>query len=124
MPRQKKERCCGLELTETIFKPRGIELPNLEAVNIELDELEAIYLCDYQDHDQSQAAELMGVSRGTVQRLLYSGRKKLIDFIINAKSLMITTGDHIVPPSCPEERRGRRRGGRGRGMGNHRRDEM
>ena len=117
MPRQKKDRICGLKLEETIFKPRGIEMGALEQVNLELDELEAIYLCDFLGHDQSYAAELIGVSRGTLQRLLYSGRKKLVDFIINSKVLTITSGDHIVPPEPREDfRRGRHRHHRHRRM--------
>ena len=135
MPRQKKERYCALELKETTFKPRGIEMNELENIHLELDELEAIYLCDYLNHDQSKTAELMSVSRGTVQRLLYSGRSKLVDFIINCKAISITSGDHIVSPECilegaeqkcqgglqdcpamhldcPRRRRNRNRGGR------------
>lgn len=118
MPRQKKDRICALNIKESIFKPRGIDMESLEEVNIELDELEAVYLCDYLEYDQIQTAELIGVSRGTVQRLLYSGRKKIIDFIVNTKALLITSGDHIVIPECPEERKNRcRRHGHGRGQG-------
>lgn len=45
--------------------------------NIEADEFEAIRICDYEVLNQIKASLLMNVSRGTIQRLLNSGRKKL-----------------------------------------------
>jgi predicted DNA-binding protein (UPF0251 family) len=72
-----------------MFKPHGFPMHHLESVEINLDELEAVKLCDYDNLDQTQAAEEMQISRGTIQRLLYAGRKKIIDAIINSKALMI-----------------------------------
>lgn len=126
MPRQKKDRYCELELRETIFKPRGLSIEQLEAIELELDELEAVYLCDFLDNDQTQAAELMGVSRGTIQRLLYSARHKLVDLIVNCKSLQVITGDHIIPP-CPDGLKGKDRHDDCRNYchrGHHRRGRM
>ena len=59
---------------------------------ITLEELEALRLCDYLNMDQEEAANLMGVSRGSVQRLLSSGRKKLVDAVINGKAIRIEGG--------------------------------
>jgi len=44
----------------------------LQVVQLALDELEALRLCDLLGLDQETAGERMGVSRGTVQRLLSS----------------------------------------------------
>lgn len=41
------------------------------------DELEALKLCDDDDLTQEEAGARMGVSRGTVQRILASARKKV-----------------------------------------------
>lgn len=48
----------------------------MEIVELELDELEAVRLADYEGKSQIETGEIMNVSRGTVQRLLASGRKK------------------------------------------------
>ena len=53
-------------------------MPEMETMILEVDELEALRLCDLEGLDQSGAGERMGVSRGTVQRLLKSGRKTVV----------------------------------------------
>lgn len=64
-------------------------MSDLETIYLNIDELEAMKLCDYENLDQTDASEKMEVSRGTIQRLLYSGRKKVIDALINSKALSI-----------------------------------
>ena len=93
MPRRRKNRNCRMLDDDIHFKPCGIPRTELENVTLELDEFEALRLCDYDGLNQIQAAEVMEVSRGTVQRLLISGRKKLVDAILNTKDLVIK-GDH------------------------------
>lgn len=91
-PRKKKHRNCVCPLREKlghVFKPAGIPLKELEVVILDHDELEALYLCDGQDLNQEQAGEQMGVSRGTVQRLLSQGRKKVIDALVGEKALAV-----------------------------------
>jgi predicted DNA-binding protein (UPF0251 family) len=74
----------------------------LEIVDLGHDELEAMRHCDFEDLDQEEAAQRMNISRGTVQRLVYSGRKKMLDAVMNAKALRVVGGEHIVPPPhCP-----------------------
>ena len=41
------------------------------------EELEVLKLCDLDDLTQAEAGDRMGVSRGTVQRILASARKKV-----------------------------------------------
>lgn len=89
MPRCKKERCCRQLDGERVFKPIGIPLHTLEMVEIELDEFEAIRLCDLEGKSQIEASEVMKVSRGTVQRLLESGRKKIVDALLHSKGIGI-----------------------------------
>jgi predicted DNA-binding protein (UPF0251 family) len=45
------------------------------------------------DHDQESAGRRMGVSRGTVQRLLTSGRAKVIRALLQSAALVIEGGN-------------------------------
>ncbi len=65
----------------------------LDVIELRLDELEAVRLCDVEGHDQAGAGERMGVSRGTVQRLLKSGREKLARAVIESSALRIGNGE-------------------------------
>jgi predicted DNA-binding protein (UPF0251 family) len=71
------------------FKPVGLTMKELSNVNIALDEFEAMRLCDLEDKNQIEASEIMRISRGTIQRLLESGRKKLVDALLNSKAINI-----------------------------------
>jgi predicted DNA-binding protein (UPF0251 family) len=61
----------------------------LETIALGLDELEAMRLCDLEDHDQEAAGARMRVSRGTVQRLLQSGRAKIVRALMESAALVI-----------------------------------
>jgi predicted DNA-binding protein (UPF0251 family) len=110
MPRQKKPRQCRGVEGFNLFKPSGIPLSEIDVVELGLDELEAMRLCDLEDKQQEEAAVVMGVSRGTVQRLLQSGRKKLLYAISEGQALAFADADHV----CIRPRRGGGRHGRGR----------
>ena len=115
MGRQKKPRYCQRFGGYNLFKPAGIPLSQTEIVEIALDELEAMRLCDYEGQDQEQAAHEMGISRGTIQRLLYSGRRKLVDAVMQGKALAVQESPHVVI-----RRPGRHGPCRGRGRGHGR----
>ena len=89
MGRCKKERCCRFLDSERIFKPIGIPMGHLMVLQLELDEFEALRLCDLESKNQIQASEILAVSRGTIQRLLYSGRKKIVSALLNNYSIKI-----------------------------------
>jgi predicted DNA-binding protein (UPF0251 family) len=89
LPRCKKQRCCRLFGNEIIYKPVAIPCTELQEIVIDLDEFEAMRLCDLEELDQITAGERMGVSRGTIQRLLTSGRKKLIGALMNSTVIRI-----------------------------------
>lgn len=90
-PRPKKPRnCCKHRRPEDrIFKPAGTPMSELEKVNIAHDEFEAVRLCDVDGMTQAEAGEVMGVSRGTVQRLVCSARKKIVEAVLHGQVLMI-----------------------------------
>ncbi len=56
---------------------------------VELRELEAMYLADFEGKNYEDIAKIMGVSRGTVNNLVKSCRKKLIDAVLNEKEVKI-----------------------------------
>jgi len=64
-------------------------MSKLEIVELEADELEAVSLCDRDSLTQVEAGEQMGISRGTVQRLVTSGRKKVIEALLSGHALVI-----------------------------------
>lgn len=75
-----------------MYKPRSIPMKDLEVIRLDLSELEAVRLCDLERLDQEQAGERMRVSRGTVFRLLKSGRAKLAEAVAGSKALIIEKG--------------------------------
>jgi len=64
-------------------------MTQLERVSLGLDELEAMRLCDLDGLDQEAAGARMGVSRGTVQRLLQTGRAAVLCALITSSALII-----------------------------------
>ena len=94
MPRPCKRRLCRVYNGDRIFKPRSIPLNALETVRLELSELEAMRLCDLENHDQEAAGRRMGVSRGTVQRLLNRGRAKVVAALVEPSALAIEKGEN------------------------------
>ena len=71
---------------EFIPTPRGDEPP----IQLEPSELEALRLVDLEDLAQEEAGKRMGVSRGTVWRLLHEGRKKVAQALIEGRPIRIT----------------------------------
>lgn len=65
----------------------------LETTRLELGELETMRLCDVDGLSQEEAGSRMGVSRGTVQRLLKRGRAKVVEALVGSKALLIEKGD-------------------------------
>ncbi len=75
-PRPKKIRNCRGKFCGKAFKPTGTPLVDLKQVKLYRDELEALKLCDGEGMTQEEAGRSMGVSRGTVQRIITVARRK------------------------------------------------
>jgi len=91
-PRPRKLRRCSCPLrgeADLVFKPAGTPLRELERVPVGRDEIEALVLCDRDGLTQEQAGERMGVSRGTVQRLLSSARRKVAGALGGGQALLV-----------------------------------
>jgi uncharacterized protein len=87
-PRCKKPRFCECRFRGKAFKPVGIPMTVVKQIIISHDELETLKLCDLDDLTQEEAGDRMGVSRGTVQRILAAARKKV--------AMALTQGGAIV----------------------------
>lgn len=88
MGRPKKNRICQTTVCQSGFKPTGTPLPELPQIAFLKEELEAIRLCDLAGLTQEQAGQEMGVSRGTVQRILTIARKKIASALVNGEALI------------------------------------
>jgi uncharacterized protein len=73
---------------------------NSTPVIIEQAEIEALRLVDLEGLSQEEAGARMGVSRGTVWRLLQSARKKVAQALTEGRSL-------VVAASLSSEERGK-----------------
>lgn len=73
----------------TYFKPRAVPLSILEEVDLGVDELEALRLCDLKTLSQAKAAKKMGISQSTLGRILTSARKKISEALIKGKAIKI-----------------------------------
>ena len=93
MSRPKKCRCINCHPDASYFKPKGIPLVQLEEVSLDLDELEAIRLADYEGRYHEQAAREMKVSRATFGRIVNEARRKVAEALIGGKALKIETND-------------------------------
>jgi len=106
LPGRKKCRRVGYIPKTRYFKPRGVSLKYLEEININIEEMEAVRLKDYQGLDQEESARLMGISRQTFQRILTSAHSKIADALLNGKALHIEGGDYCLGNGyCRRERR-------------------
>ncbi len=90
MSPNRKNRYCRRLGGQKAFRPMGIPKCELDEVIIDLDEFEAIRLCDYEGKSQIEAGDIMGISRGTVQRLLNKGRAKIVHALLTEKILIIS----------------------------------
>ena len=62
---------------------------NKNPIFLYYEELEAIKLVDYENLSQEQAGIQMKVSRGTIWRLVQSGRFKILSSILEGRPLYI-----------------------------------
>ena len=101
MSRPRKPRICLCPHRAgyaAVYKPAGTPLKEMEIIHLAHDELETLHLCDGEGKTQEDAGVCMGVSRGTVQRLLASARTKVARALIGQKALAIsdnTTGENL-----------------------------
>jgi predicted DNA-binding protein (UPF0251 family) len=79
----------GQTPTPNTFAPTILDNPF--HIFLHASELEAMRLVDGEGLDQEEAGQRMEVSRGTVWRLLQSGRKKVVNALTENRPLTIIT---------------------------------
>ena len=87
------------------FAPEDKSCRNYEESIIQIEEIEAVRLKDFDGLEQEECAKKMEVSRQTFQRILNSARYKIADSLINGKAIRITGGNftlNICPVRCLE----------------------
>lgn len=101
MPRPRKRRALAQVPRPAIFKPAGIPLDSLPRVALFHEELEALRLADLEGLTQIEAAEHMGVSRSTFQRMVARARRQVALALIEGQALQIEGGTFMVVPPRP-----------------------
>lgn len=87
--RPKKFRKICASPRSYFFKPQGIPLRNLEVVEIFPDEFEALKLKNIDRLDQTEAAEKMGISQSTFQRIISGAYEKVSCALFFGKAIKI-----------------------------------
>jgi predicted DNA-binding protein (UPF0251 family) len=96
-PRCKKPRRCRCAFKGTGFRPVGISPAGAERIALSRDELETLKLCDLDGLTQAAAGRRMGVSRGTVQRILAEARRKVATALACGRPLVFAR--RCAPPA-------------------------
>ena len=90
--RRKKVRYIQ-KMPQTVqFSPRG-RPGRPDEIELRIDQFEALKLADFEDYDQAEGAQIMGISRPTFGRILREGRKIITDALVNGKIIRIRIGD-------------------------------
>jgi len=87
----------NIEKTPTINKFQPTPQTNQTPIIIELAEIEAQRLVDFEGRSQEEAGKKMGVSRGTIWRLLQSARRKTVQALTEGRPLQIETNQNTNP---------------------------
>jgi predicted DNA-binding protein (UPF0251 family) len=87
-PRPKKIRKCQGNFCGKAYKPTGTPLVDLRQISLHQDELEALRLCDAEGLTQEEAGRSMGVSRGTIQRIITIARQKTAQALTEGHALV------------------------------------
>jgi predicted DNA-binding protein (UPF0251 family) len=89
MSRPKKLRKVTFNPDIIYFKPRAVPLAELQEVKLNLDELEAVRLCDLEKVEQKEVAKKMKISQSTLSRIVASARKKIAQALIEGRAIAI-----------------------------------
>ena len=92
MPNPKKPRTISQPPGAYEFRPAGVSQRNAGRVILSIDEYEAMRLIDYDEVDQSVAAEQLGVSRPTCMRMVARARRKVAEALSGGKTIVIEGG--------------------------------
>lgn len=97
MPRNIKCRHVCADFDKEVYTPSS---KTTQTIILNVDELEAIRLCDYEELEQEKAAQMMKISRGTLWRLVVSARKKIAMALTQGYGIQISGGNYEVRTFC------------------------
>lgn len=112
MGRPRKRRIIPQAPKPAIYKPAGVPLERLRRVTLLQEEREALRLADLEGLTQAEAADRMGVSRSTFQRIVSRARRQVALALSEGQALHIEGGTFEVV--SPHPRGPRRHGDRRR----------
>lgn len=93
MPRPKRKRQLQMAPKSFGFKPIEAKESFLNFdIELHLDEYESLRLADYKGLSQEEAAVFMKISRPTFTRIYDDARKKMVQAMVENKSLLIAGG--------------------------------
>jgi predicted DNA-binding protein (UPF0251 family) len=77
---------------------------NESPINLEPEEIEVLRLVDLEGLSQEEAGSQMGVSRGTIWRLLHRARKKTVQALIEGRQINLSTEETRTEKSVLNDR--------------------
>jgi len=75
------------------FRPYGRCCSQESCIELLFDEYEALRLLDYEGRQQTEAAEVMNVSRPTLTRIYMEARRKIATAMVEGRHIIITGGN-------------------------------
>ena len=101
MPRPICPRIIEHEAPSVYFKPAGIPMRDLAEITLASDELEAVRLADHEGLYRIDAAQRMGVSRQTFDRILKRARQRIAHALVLGRALRIEKPTDATTPATP-----------------------
>ena len=94
--RREKLRRVGIIPEYRGFTPDG--LASGEAIDMTVDELEVLRLCDLEGLNQEAVAKHMGIARATVAAICSRAHRKVANALVNGRALIIEGGKIAYSP--------------------------
>ena len=91
MARPKIQRKICTRAPYSCFKPNGVPMTELQHIELQAEELEALRLADQEGLSQLDAAAQMQVSRQTFGNIVKRARAKVANCLVNGHALVLTT---------------------------------
>ena len=94
--RREKLRRVGIIPEYRGFTPDG--LASGDAIDMTVDELEVLRLCDLEGLNQEEVAQCMGIARATVAAICSRAHRKVANALVNGRALSIEGGNIAYSP--------------------------
>ena len=94
--RREKLRRVGIIPEYRGFTPDG--LASGEAIDMTVDELEVLRLCDLEGLNQEAVAQHMGIARATVAAICSRAHRKVANALVNGRAIVIEGGNIAYSP--------------------------